>query len=140
MCFWSDRGTLQRLQLITFPPLICLKCLRPKCLLRSPGVLKGCMRCASGSLSLSRQRKHTFSLFSLYTETLAASSASSSYSSWGLTGGAAFLLRPAVQIGFIPPSSMPQYRVTARMALLRLSISSSMMVPGLDKTESASSP
>jgi hypothetical protein len=49
-----------------------------------------------------------------------------------------FLLYSSLWIEFIPPSSTLQYRVTAQIALLRLSIFSSIVVSSFNRTDSAS--
>ena len=95
------------------------------------------MRDGVGRDGLPRQTKHTFGLVSLYTDTLAASSTSSS--SWLLMDGPMFLPRPFVRMGLLPPSSRPQYSVTARMALSRRFVSSFTVIPAFDMTELASS-
>lgn len=92
------------------------------------------MRSSVGRFSLPRQTKHILSLGSLYTATLAASSAFSSKSSWASSSLLpSNVMRPLNHFrrdGCSPPSSIPQYRVTALMAVFRRQISSSSVSPG----------
>jgi hypothetical protein len=59
----STRSSLPRLE----------RCVRRKCLLRSPGVWNEYTRLWIGRLSLPKQIKHIFGLFSLYTNIIAKS-------------------------------------------------------------------